>query len=53
MSTMMACEEPILTVETAYMAALDVVDMAALLQDGSLQLWDSGGKTTLVFTKAG
>jgi len=53
MSTQMACEEPMAGVEAAYLAALDVVDMAAVLQDGSLQLWDSGGKTTLVFTPAG
>lgn len=53
MTTMMACQDPMATVETAYLAALDVVNMAALLQDGSLQLWDSGGKTTLVFIAAG
>ena len=53
MSTKMACQDPMATVETAYLAALDVVNMAALLQDGSLQLWDSGGKTTLVFIAAG
>jgi heat shock protein HslJ len=50
-STMMACQEPMLGVETAYLAALDVVDKAALLEGGELQLWDSGGKTTLVFLK--
>lgn len=53
MTTKMACEDPMATVETAYLAALDVVNQAALLQDGSLQLWDSGGKTTLVFIAAG
>ncbi len=50
-STKIACEEPILGVETAYFAALDVVDRAAILDDGELQLWDSGGKTTLGFVR--
>ena len=52
-STKMACEEPIATVEAAYLAALAVVDKVAILDDGKLQLWDSGGKTTLAFVKAG
>jgi hypothetical protein len=46
---MMACEEPMASVETAYLAALAVLDKAALLADGNLQLWDSGGKTTLIY----
>jgi heat shock protein HslJ len=50
-STMMACEEPISTVETAYLQGLAVVDKAALLADGNLQLWDAQGKTTLVYVK--
>ena len=50
-STMMACEEPMASVETAYLAALAVLDKAALLDDGNLQLWDSGGKTTLIYVK--
>jgi heat shock protein HslJ len=50
-ATMMACEEPIASVEKAYLAALNVVDKAALLDNGNLQLWDSKGKTTLVFRK--
>jgi len=50
-STMMACEEPMASVETAYLTALAVLDKAALLDDGNLQLWDSGGKTTLVYVK--
>ncbi len=50
-STMMACEEPMASVEAAYLAALAVLDKAALLDDGNLQLWDSGGKTTLVYVK--
>jgi len=50
-STMMACQEPIASVENAYLAALNVVDKAALLDNGNLQLWDSEGKTTLVFLK--
>ena len=49
--TQMACEEPMASVETAYLAALAVLDKAALLDDGNLQLWDSGGKTTLVYVK--
>ena len=48
-ATKVACEEPILGVETAYFAAMDVVNQAAMLDDGRLQLWDSGGKTTLAF----
>jgi heat shock protein HslJ len=48
-STKIACEEPIASVENAYFAALDVVNKAAMLDTGRLQLWDSGGKTTLVF----
>lgn len=51
MSTKMACEEPIATVENAYLAALAVVDKVAILDNGKLQLWDSGGKTTLAFLK--
>jgi heat shock protein HslJ len=50
-STMMACQEPTASVEIAYLAALNVVDKAALLDNGNLQLWDSAGKTTLVFVK--
>jgi len=50
-STQVACEEPIASVENAYLAALGVVDKVAFLQDGNLQLWDSEGKTTLVFLK--
>ena len=50
-STMMACEEPMATVETAYLQGLAVVDKAALLADGNLQLWDAQGKTTLVYVK--
>jgi len=50
-TTQIACEEPILSVETAYFAALDVVDRAAILDNGELQLWDSGGKTTLGFVR--
>ena len=50
-STMKLCEEPIASVENAYLAALGVVDKVAFLQDGNLQLWDSEGKTTLVFLK--
>jgi heat shock protein HslJ len=48
-TTMIACEEPILSVETAYFAALDVVNRAAMLDSGELQLWDDTGKTTLAF----
>jgi heat shock protein HslJ len=51
-STKMACEEPIASVEAAYLAALAVVDKVAILEDGKLQLWDSGGKTTLAFVEA-
>ncbi len=50
-STKLACQEPIASVENAYLAALAVVDKAALLDDGNLQLWDSEGKTTLVFLR--
>ena len=50
-STKMACAEPMATVENAYLAALDVVDKVAILDNGKLQLWDSGGKTTLAFIK--
>jgi heat shock protein HslJ len=50
-STKMACEEPMASVEAAYLAALEVVDKAALLDNGKLQLWDSEGKTTLAFLK--
>ena len=50
-TTMIACEEPILGVETAYFAALDVVDRAAILDNGQLQLWDDTGKTTLGFVR--
>jgi heat shock protein HslJ len=51
MSTKMACEEPMATVEGAFLAALDSVDKVAILDDGKLQLWDDGGKTTLAFLK--
>ncbi len=51
MSTKMACEEPMSTVEGAYLAALESVDKVAILDDGKLQLWDDGGKTTLAFLK--
>lgn len=51
-STKMACEEPIASVENAYLAALSVVDKVAILDNGKLQLWDSGGKTTLAFVQA-
>jgi len=50
-STKMACEEPMATVEGAYLLALSVVDRVAFLDDGKLQLWDSEGKTTLAFLK--
>jgi heat shock protein HslJ len=50
-STRMACAEPQASVENAYLAALGVVDKVAILDDGKLQLWDSGGKTTLAFIK--
>jgi|SRR5689334_9267715 len=50
-STKMACAEPMATVEAAYLAALDGVNKVAILQDGKLQLWDDGGKTTLAFLK--
>jgi heat shock protein HslJ len=50
-STMMGCEEPMASVETAYLQALAVLDKAALLDDGNLQLWDAEGKTTLVYVK--
>lgn len=50
-TTKMACEEPIAGVETAYFAALDVVNRAAILDNGNLQLWDDGGKTTLAFVR--
>jgi heat shock protein HslJ len=50
-TTMIACEEPILGVETAYFAALDVVNRAAILESGELQLWDDTGKTTLGFVR--
>lgn len=50
-STKMACEEPIATVENAYLAALGVVNKVAILDNGKLQLWDAGGKTTLAFLK--
>ena len=43
-STMMACEGPVATVETAYLQALAVLDKAALLDDGRLQLWDARGQ---------
>ena len=49
MSTKMACQEPIASVENAYLAALNVVDKVAILDNGKLQLWDSEGKTTLAF----
>jgi heat shock protein HslJ len=52
-STMMACEGPVATVETAYLQALAVLDKAALLDDGRLQLWDVQGKTTLVYVQGG
>ena len=51
MSTKMACEEPMSTVEAAYVAALDAANKIAILDDGKLQLWDDGGKTTLAFIK--
>jgi len=51
MSTKMACEEPMASVEGAYLAALEAVDKVAILDDGKLQLWDDGGKTTLAFLK--
>jgi heat shock protein HslJ len=51
MSTKMACEEPMSSVEAAYLAALEAVDKVAILDDGKLQLWDDGGKTTLAFLK--
>src|SRR5690242_16059857 len=50
-STKMACAEPMATVEAAYLAALDSVNKVAILDDGKLQLWDDGGKTTLAFLK--
>ncbi|HEU0243790.1 MAG TPA: META domain-containing protein [Candidatus Limnocylindrales bacterium] len=50
-TTKMACAEPMATVENAYLAALAVVDKVAILDNGKLQLWDSGGKTTLAFLK--
>ena len=50
-STKMACEEPMASVEGAFLAALDSVDKVAILDDGKLQLWDDGGKTTLAFIK--
>jgi heat shock protein HslJ len=50
-ATKMACEEPIASVETAYLAAMDVVNRAAILENGNLQLWDDGGKTTLAFVR--
>ena len=52
-STLMACEGPVATVETAYLQALAVLDKAALLDDGRLQLWDAEGKTTLVYVQGG
>ena len=51
MSTKMACEEPMASVEGAYLAALESIDKVAILDDGKLQLWDDGGKTTLAFLK--
>ena len=51
MSTKMACEEPMASVEGAYLAALEAVGKVAILDDGRLQLWDDGGKTTLAFLK--
>lgn len=51
-STKMACEEPIASVENAYLAALSVIDKVAILENGKLQLWDSEGKTTLAFLQA-
>jgi heat shock protein HslJ len=51
MSTKMACAEPMASVEGAYLAALESVDKVAILDDGKLQLWDDGGKTTLAFLK--
>ena len=51
MSTKMACEEPMASVEAAYLAALESIDKVAILDDGKLQLWDDGGKTTLAFLK--
>ena len=53
MSTKMACEEPMASVEAAYLAALEAVNKVAVLDDGKLQLWDDGGKTTLAFIQAG
>src|SRR5215203_5828019 len=50
-ATRMACDQPLDEVEAAYLAALEVVDKAALLDSGKLQLWDSEGKTTLAFLK--
>jgi heat shock protein HslJ len=50
-STKMACAEPMATVEKAYLDALGVIDKVAILDNGKLQLWDSGGKTTLAFIK--
>ena len=52
-STLMACEGPVATVETAYLQALAVLDKAALLDDGRLQLWDAEGKTTLQYVAGG
>lgn len=53
MSTKMACEEPMASVEAAYLAALEAVDKVAVLDNGKLQLWDDGGKTTLAFLQGG
>jgi heat shock protein HslJ len=52
MSTKMACEEPMATVEAAYLAALEAVNKVGMLDNGKLQLWDDGGKTTLAFIQA-
>jgi heat shock protein HslJ len=52
MSTKMACEEPMATVEAAYLAALEAVNKVGMLDNGKLQLWDDGGKTTLAFVQA-
>ena len=50
-TTMVACEEPMLGVETLYFAALDVVNRAAMLDNGELQLWHDTGKTTHGFVR--
>ncbi|MEO5964475.1 MAG: META domain-containing protein, partial [Candidatus Limnocylindrales bacterium] len=50
--TEIACQEPIASVEKAYLEALNLADKVAILDNGKLQLWDSASKSTLDFIQA-